>query len=144
MAMSESAILWLLGILVGALTVMVGIVTALVATVYKDIKESLKSGTDALQQAKNDALNQHKEMWDVINKTTDKFHAIENTHVRLCQKHEDEMADQAKRLAEHEADIYKWRHLLTETTAKMENKIRGAENSIRVLAEIANELKNGK
>jgi F0F1-type ATP synthase membrane subunit b/b' len=106
-SMSETAVLWLLGIFVMALAGLVGLI-------YNNVIKSQDKADQRLEDAKDDADETHRQMWAEINKIKDRH-----------------------------AEIYKWRHNLTETRSTMENKIRQAENSIRVLAEIANELKNG-
>lgn len=135
--MSEAAVLWLLGTLVGFLTLLVG---AIYMNVIRNQDKSDKR-IDGNKEANDD---DHDTFWDEINKLKDRINVIDTARLTVCQRHEDHFDLIDGRVKQATDDIYKWRHLLTEIRSNLENRMNAVENSIRVLADIAHDLKNAK
>ena len=126
-------LLWGMGIVVTCCLTLIGVIYYLIKESIQESKKENKESREALQKAKDDAAETHREMWLKLNGLWDRFHEINTTHVQLCQKHEDKMSSLDSTVSKHTTDIYKWRDLLATIRGTLENRLNEAESKIKEL-----------
>lgn len=109
--MTETAVLWLLGLLVVFLAALVGII-------YNNVIKNQDKADDR-------ALSVNKEIWVEINKLKEWHHSMDSTHKTLCQKHEDEMTDLSEEITQ---------------LRSLQGEVAACRNSIRILTNEVNRL----
>ena len=151
----DPALLWVLGTLVSILILLVGALFTMVRSEQKtsnarqetnriEVSEALKIAsagheslrkelTQALESAKKDAAETHREQWAEINKLKD--------NRLLCQKHEDSINGSEKDIKEIEESMYKWKTQLADLKYAQERYQRETDNSLQVFASIVKDQK---